>query len=569
VSEEIITHSSLVGKLLVRPKVEIPAYTDKADNYIKDRKKIANGLSRSRAAAYRSVMIKRGFYKISDRAVLVRNSLRRATPRPIMLAIAFIACVFAAAKEFAGARYRWMSRHLGALRYAISRRIVNYCAPRAAGMLFLAVSVFAVVSSSIVGVGLQVYIDGKPVGFVSKRSDFIEVVERVEDKVSEILGYPYSLNADVSYNIEMFNRKEILDLETAERMLFSGISEIEQAYVVTVDGEVIGAHRDKEAIDTILNGFLQSEMKAASEGETITNVEFVRDVDVKLQYTNSANVKTLSEISQALSSNVRDEELYTIQAGDTFEAIARNHGLSTQALIDLNPGVDPDNIKEGQVITVKEEIPLLSVRTTKTMVTEEEIPYETEYVDDKTLFVGVQKTKVKGQNGKKLVTTEVVSVDGEVESSVVLKEEVIEEPVNEVIRVGTKKRAPTGTFIVPYNGTISSRFGWRIFKGKYDYHTGIDFAGPKGSIVVASDGGTVTKAGWYGAYGYCVIINHGNGVETLYGHNSKLPVKAGDKVAQGEAIARVGSTGRSTGPHVHFEIRINGKAVNPAKYLWK
>jgi murein DD-endopeptidase MepM/ murein hydrolase activator NlpD len=568
VSEEIITHSSLVGKLLVRPKVDIPAYTDKSDTYVSDRKKIAGGLARSRSAAYRSVIMKRGLYKITDRAVRVRNSLRRSIPRPIMLTIAFIICIFAAIREFTEVKYRWLNRYLGAFRYAISRRIANYCAPRAAGMLFLAVSVFAVVSSSIVGVGLQVYIDGNPVGFVSKRSDFIEVVERVEDKVSQILGYPYTLNADVSYNIEMFNRKEILDLDTAERMLFSGISEIEQAYVVTVDGEVIGAHRDREAIDTILNSFLQSEMKAG-EGETISKVEFVRDVDVKLQYTNVDNIKTLSDIDQALSSNVRDRESYTVQAGDVFETIAKNHGLSKQALIELNPDVDPDTIKEGQVLTVKEEIPLLSMRTIKTQVTEEEIPFETEHVDDKTLFVGVKKTKVKGQNGRKLVTTEIVSVDGEVESSTVLNEEIIEEPVTEVIRVGTKKRAPTGSYIVPYNGTISSRFGWRMFRGRYDYHTGIDFAGPKGSLVVASDGGTVTKAGWYGAYGYCVIINHGKGVQTLYGHNSKLLVKVGDKVAQGEAIARVGSTGRSTGPHVHFEIRINGKAVNPAKYLWK
>lgn len=210
----------------------------------------------------------------------------------------------------------------------------------------------------------------------------------------------------------------------------------------------------------------------------------------------------------------------------------------------------------------------MSIRTVKSRVTEEPIPYDTEYVDDKTLFVGVNKTKVKGVEGTKKVTTEIVSVDNMVESTSVVSEEVLVEPVTEVIRVGTRKRAPTGTYIVPFNGTISSRFGWRVFRGKYDYHTGIDFAGRSGSLIVASDGGTVTRAGWYGAYGYCVIINHGKGVQTLYGHCSKLLVKVGQKVAQGEAIARVGSTGRSTGPHVHFEIRVNGKAVNPSKYLW-
>ena len=272
--------------------------------------------------------------------------------------------------------------------------------------------------------------------------------------------------------------------------------------------------------------------------------------------------------SKNLSSNVRDSEFYTVEAGDVFETIAKNHGLSTKALASLNPDVNPDKLQVGQVLVVREEIPLMSIRTVKSRVTEEPIPYDTEYVDDKTLFVGVNKTKVKGVEGTKKVTTEIVSVDNMVESTSVVSEEVLVEPVTEVIRVGTRKRAPTGTYIVPFNGTISSRFGWRVFRGKYDYHTGIDFAGRSGSLIVASDGGTVTRAGWYGAYGYCVIINHGKGVQTLYGHCSKLLVKVGQKVAQGEAIARVGSTGRSTGPHVHFEIRVNGKAVNPSKYLW-
>jgi murein DD-endopeptidase MepM/ murein hydrolase activator NlpD len=428
--------------------------------------------------------------------------------------------------------------------------------------------VFAVISSSIVGVGLQVYIDGEPIGFVAKRNDFIEVVDRVEDSASRILGYPYSLDADISYKIEMFNRNEMLDLRTAERVLFSQISDIEQAYVVAVDGEVIGAHKDRETIDTVLNSFLQSELSKTEENETVTDVSFVRDVDVRLKYTSVENIRPISEIKKNLSSNVRDSEFYTVEAGDVFETIAKNHGLSTKALASLNPDVNPDKLQVGQVLVVREEIPLMSIRTVKSRVTEEPIPYDTEYVDDKTLFVGVNKTKVKGVEGTKKVTTEIVSVDNMVESTSVVSEEVLVEPVTEVIRVGTRKRAPTGTYIVPFNGTISSRFGWRVFRGKYDYHTGIDFAGRSGSLIVASDGGTVTRAGWYGAYGYCVIINHGKGVQTLYGHCSKLLVKVGQKVAQGEAIARVGSTGRSTGPHVHFEIRVNGKAVNPSKYLW-
>ena len=237
----------------------------------------------------------------------------------------------------------------------------------------------------------------------------------------------------------MFNSNEMLDLRTAERVLFSQISDIEQAYVVAVDGEVIGAHKDRETIDTVLNSFLQSELSKTEENETVTDVSFVRDVDVRLKYTSVENIRPISEIKKNLSSNVRDSEFYTVEAGDVFETIAKNHGLSTKALASLNPDVNPDKLQVGQVLVVREEIPLMSIRTVKSRVTEEPIPYDTEYVDDKTLFVGVNKTKVKGVEGTKKVTTEIVSVDNMVESTSVVSEEVLVEPVTEVIRVGTKE----------------------------------------------------------------------------------------------------------------------------------
>lgn len=563
-SEEIISHSSLVGKLLVKQSIDLPVYTDKLDGYTNDKEKTIKALTRTRAMVYTGATAKEALRQAQIRAVAFRAVMERVTPRSVKLFFVFLAALTMTAVDHVAGRVHDMNLSVSRVRYGISRRIACYAAPRAAGLLFLIVSVFMVASTSLVGVGLEVYIDDQPVGFVSKRSEFTEVVARVENNVSQILGYPYSLDADVSYNIEMYNRKEAIDPREAEKMLFSGISEITQAYVVTVDGEVIGANASKEEIDAILDGFLQN----ATASEKAEKVEFVRDVDVTLQYTAADNVKSIDSLRQALSSNVRDESVYTVQSGDVFGQIAEDHGLSVATLAALNPSVDIDTIKTGQEIIVEDAIPLMSVKTISTKVEKVAIPYQTEYVDDKTILVGNTKVKVKGVDGQKEVTTEVVSIDGKMQSATVLKEVTISEPVTEVIRKGTKKRVATGTYIIPYNGTISSRFGWRIFRGSYDYHTGIDFAGPRGSLIVASDGGTVTKAGWNGSYGYCVIINHGNGVQTLYGHCSKLLVSVGDKVAQGEAIGRVGSTGRSTGPHVHFEVRVNGKAVNPANYLW-
>ena len=127
----------------------------------------------------------------------------------------------------------------------------------------------------------------------------------------------------------------------------------------------------------------------------------------------------------------------------------------------------------------------------------------------------------------------------------------------------------TGQFIYPCDAPITSGFGWRIHPilGYQKFHSGIDFGAEYGSTIRAADSGTVIYAGWYGGYGNAVIVNHGNGITTLYGHTSQMYVAEGQVVQRGQAIAAVGSTGLSTGPHLHFEVRQNGEPVDPLNYL--
>ena len=124
---------------------------------------------------------------------------------------------------------------------------------------------------------------------------------------------------------------------------------------------------------------------------------------------------------------------------------------------------------------------------------------------------------------------------------------------------------------VPGRSTISSGYGSRTspIKGKGEFHTGLDIPAPTGTKIYAAESGRVINSGSINGYGYTVIIDHGNGLSTLYGHNSKLKVKVGQKVNRGDVIALAGSTGWSTGPHCHFEVRINGKHTNPWSYLGK
>ena len=127
----------------------------------------------------------------------------------------------------------------------------------------------------------------------------------------------------------------------------------------------------------------------------------------------------------------------------------------------------------------------------------------------------------------------------------------------------------TGIFSLPSGGRLTSSFGYRVHPilGYRRFHSGIDFGAPHGSAIRAADSGTVIFAGWYGGYGRSVIIDHGGGLTTLYAHASELYVSERQSVERGQAIAAIGSTGLSTGPHLHFEVRRNGDPVNPLEYL--
>jgi murein DD-endopeptidase MepM/ murein hydrolase activator NlpD len=121
-----------------------------------------------------------------------------------------------------------------------------------------------------------------------------------------------------------------------------------------------------------------------------------------------------------------------------------------------------------------------------------------------------------------------------------------------------------------HSGKINNEFGFRRnpFGGRtYEFHAGLDIDGERGDMVVAPANGTVIEAGWKGVYGNMVEIDHGNGLTTRYGHLSKIEVKQGDVVSRGQLMAYVGSTGRSTGPHLHYELRINDKPINPRRFL--
>jgi murein DD-endopeptidase MepM/ murein hydrolase activator NlpD len=227
---------------------------------------------------------------------------------------------------------------------------------------------------------------------------------------------------------------------------------------------------------------------------------------------------------------------------------------------------------EGSLNIVPQTAPagLVEDMVTKQLTTQIRIPFETVELLDDNLPEGQTRVIVEGQSGLKTVTEEVTSVSGSELSRSILGID-YETPVSQIVSVGTKPLDPTasyGVYYFPSNGTLTSRYGKRSTTVGSTNHKGIDIAGKLGDPILAADGGVVVFAGTRGGYGKLVILRHDNGDLTYYGHNSKLLVSEGERVARGETIAKMGATGTATGVHCHFELRPKGgAAANPLPAL--
>ncbi|MDD7796266.1 peptidoglycan DD-metalloendopeptidase family protein [Clostridium sp. 'White wine YQ'] len=212
----------------------------------------------------------------------------------------------------------------------------------------------------------------------------------------------------------------------------------------------------------------------------------------------------------------------------------------------------------------KSSNPLIKIDIVVKNIVNEEIPPSTKIVSTKDLYWGESNT-VQGKAGTKEVLRDLTYENGVVISEQRISEKVITKATDSIIYKGAKDPISSGVAFLdpPSRGGITSSYGAR-WGSK---HHGIDIAGNTGDPIEAAFDGTVADTGYNSIYGKMIVIDHGKGVETVYGHCSKILVSAGEKIKKGDLIGRIGTTGRSTGPHLHFELRVNGEAINPIKYV--
>jgi murein DD-endopeptidase MepM/ murein hydrolase activator NlpD len=242
---------------------------------------------------------------------------------------------------------------------------------------------------------------------------------------------------------------------------------------------------------------------------------------------------------------VKTEE-YAIKDGDSLWSIANTYGLDINTIFGCNELKNPHLLKPGMKLRIPNQDGIFyKVKKGDTLegiakrfgIYREAILSANAMSDSSSLVVGME---IFLPRAKPLVSLNRGGLSGNVRS-----------------------------FRWPVSGRINSGFGWRRdpLSGRRDLHTGIDIKAPNGRTVRAAASGRVVHAGWMGGYGRTVVIDHGNGYTTLYAHCSALLVKRGQRVSSGDAVGRVGSSGRSTGPHLHFEIRSKGSTVDPLKLL--
>lgn len=443
-------------------------------------------------------------------------------------------------------------------------KALNYIVPAVSAVVFVFIVQYAFSLNFAIGVEYN----GQHIGYIQDESVFQETEAKIQSRLvyqsddQELSYHPRFTLAIVPTGTLMTSA------ELTDTIISASGTDVVEATGLVIDGKFVGAVKDISAVKE----HLDSKLAAAKQSET-DRVEFTKTVEMEEGLYFKSNVVSEEDLIALIDSNTQVDRYYTVQEGDAPLSIAEKNDVTLDELIALNPDI-LTNCPVGRSVLINKSESYLPVKRIVTITYEETISYATEYIDTSSLYKGQKQTKTSGQNGTRSITADVSYVDGVEIGREILSSEVTAQPVNEVILRGTASLPTTSGggnpskygLIWPTSGSgryISSPYG-----GSRN-HKAIDicyYGGAYGKTIVAAHSGTVTYAGWKPSYGYVVFIQSGS-VTTVYGHCSKLAVSTGQTVTQGQYIANIGSTGYSTGPHLHFEVRINGSYVNPASYL--
>lgn len=454
--------------------------------------------------------------------------------------------------------------------------------------LLVAIGVFSYIFSTVnaeIVIGAKV--NGRKLGLISDVEMLNEAVEEAQNKASNVLGRSFKFPYEVSYYFS--GKGKTLTQSQLYASLLDCLGEyISPGYGLYVDAKLVAALKSEEEIKKGLEALL-AEVQADTEGYTVAlfndmqisqetfPTQRMMDAEhlVELLRYGSSDYSTLTQLDHVFSHSYRvcsDLGLYLCSsiAEDAYE---RARKASEDLDFSNTYYYYEENEEElSQVLPV-------TFSYSKLVSTVGDLPFDVSRVEDPELYEGGEEIRVRGQNGKAVVTTRLTWVKGQLYREETVKEQIFVAPVTQVVRVGSKPlpeenvKDELKVFILPKQGALNSGFGWRDMNGdgvNDDFHTGLDIEAPMYSNIYASLSGTVIFAEDYSTFGKLIRIRHDNGYETYYAHLDEFKVKVGDRVKQGQLIGISGNTGYTTGPHFHFELhKPNGTAVNPLPYMYQ
>lgn len=416
------------------------------------------------------------------------------------------------------------------------------------------------------------------------------IAQVLANNSAKVLQHAYTMRIG-DYTVNLANSDDVEEVLQAALNLFEERQQFvtqlvsdtsRELNVLTVAVVTNEEAKEAEAAEVVKNAGFDAYFDSAEDVELdsevlsfsnydygIMNMSFGDNIEIVDSYLVADQILTVEEAIDMIVTVQEKNTIYEVQSGDTLSEISLKTEIPMDKIIELNANLDNENstIRVGDELIVTTVEPPISVERVEQEYIEEFYDEEIQYIDNDEWYTTEQVTLQQPSAGRRNIVAKITYKNDKVVAREVIKEEVLMSATAKIVERGTK--IPP-SYIKPLSGgRMSSGFGGRKAptKGASTNHKGIDWATPIGTAVYASSGGVVTKAGWGSGYGNVVYIKHPDGKETRYGHLSKCLVSPGQTVKQGQKIALSGNTGRSTGPHLHFEIRINGVAVNPLKYM--
>ena len=439
---------------------------------------------------------------------------------------------------------------------------------------------------------LGVYIDGVHVGNTTSVSDILKTKHTCENSLYLRYGSPIVLECDIDFRPQTAKSSGASSgklISSGDMSIFdeylSGF--VSRGYGLYIDNKLAAVTSAQKWFEESIEEYIAIQKQNYMAKYHVTeeevdkfvynnNIKIIADSYPESYFLSYSDVRKLFGLPELVQENY--ELFKSSDLDDSKLNIESSESLSNGAKHDYSHLPNKLKYNGEELHALTSSIPTGSIVMDIAVVKDEServvVPHTTEYVFDENLPEGMRRLISSGKNGEKIIYYKSTYMNGKLVKQEISGEEIVREPKNKVIRAGSKqlteeekKYIPTGTYIYPYQGNISSYYGWRILRGQHNFHQGLDIYGPRGEPVVAADAGEVIEVGQNKGYGKYCKIQHDEDTVTRYAHCDKITVKVGDFVAQGDQIGTLGDTGNATGVHVHFEIIESGETVNPLDFL--